>query len=408
MSVENANPEDFAGSANVEPSYFRIFFGAITSGGSLVYKDQTDQNVGFASDFKNLTTLSYLHDHLNASVSQDGYVSLLAVNSANDDLIYIHEARGDNVADRFADPLDLGKPDGVTGYLDTFLIKGVTGRANVFCTSSAPDNAIWWKYQNANTVKEETTTVVPPGTTDPIEVTAPVAAPPSQIWSDWQRLPGAVSTLTGTQNADGRIILTGLNDNNVPYMNIQSSIRPLLPEDWEGWEDISGGLTGFDQLVCDLGVNDLVHIFASIGSKIYMRVQLQVSVDKFSDWALFASFADPVHTMAIGTASNNALYLVAQVGSGANSPVYAKYQTPEADQQWSSPQIIAHVANDSALFLQPNADTNLDLFALETATGAASYLKQQTLAHWSATWVPLGTDLAAIALTEDVTPNPPS
>ena len=122
--------------------------------------------------------------------------------------------------------------------------------------------------------------------------------------------------------------------------------------------------------------------------------------------ALFASFSEPVQTMALSVGSNDGLYLVAQVGSGAGSPVYSRYQMPGMTDQWSALQVIAHVAGDSLLVLQANADTNLSLFALDVATGDASYLTQQSLAHWSATWVPLGGQIASMALTQDITVNP--
>jgi len=407
MSVEDATPEDYAGSTQTEPSYFRIFFGVITQGGELYYKDQTEENGPFAQDFTVYPSLQYERSQLDASVTQEGYVALLAAASdASGNLVYIHENMSEKTAERFADPVDLGKPDGVPGYLDTLLINGLSNLQNVFVTSSGADNAIWWKFQNPNTVTEETVSVVPPGTDTPVEVTAPVETSPSQPWSDWQQLPGALCTVTGTQNADGRIILAGINSDAVPYINIQTSDRPFLPEHWSGWQDISGGLSGFDQIACGIGMNALVHIFARIGTKIYMKVQQQVSLDSFSDWALFASFAEPVQTLALSIGSNDGLYLVAQVGSGAGSPVYARYQTQGMTDQWSAPQVIAHVAGDSVLMLQANADTNLSLFALDTATGDASYLVQQSLAHWSATWVPLGSGLSSIALTQDITPSP--
>lgn len=406
MSVEDAAPEEFEGNVTTSPSYFRIFFAATTPGGVLEYKDQTQENGGFAASFTQLTQESFKPAPLNTSITQDGYVSVMAADASSGDLIYIRESKNEDAPERFAEPVNLGKPDGVPDFLDTVLTIGLTGRQNVFVTSSAAGNAIWWKYQNANTVKEETFTVVPPGTDTPVEITVPVEIPPAQPWSDWQQLPGGLCSLTATQNADGRILLAGINAASVPYMNLQSSDHPFLPEGWEGWKDISGGLDGFEQLICGIDGHALVHIFARIGNKIYMMVQDEVSSSTFSPWALFASFNEPVQTMTLATSSNDGLYVAAQVGSGPNSPVYAKYQTGGADDNWSAPQIIAHVANDSALLLQPNADTRLSLFALETSTGNASVLTQQSLAHWSATWTPLGGLLSAMAVTQDVTPNP--
>ncbi len=406
MSAEDAIPEEFEGNVTTEPSYFRICFAAITPDGALEYKDQTQENGGFDASFTRLTQASYAPGRLNASLTQEGYVALLAENNQSGNLIYIRESRNGDAPQRFADPLDLGKPDGVPEFLDTVLINGLTGRQNVFVTSSAASNAIWWKFQNPNTVKKETVTVVPPGTETPIEVTVPVEVSPSQPWADWQTLPGGLCSLAAVQNADGRIILTGINADKVPYLNFQSSDRPFLPEGWEGWQNIAGGLTGFEQLACGIDGHALVHVFARIGSRIYMKAQTEVGGSTFSGWSLFASFDAPVLSMSVAVAPNDGLYVAAQVGSGADCPIYASYQTGSADKNWSAPRIIAHAPGPSTIVLQPNADTFLSLFALNTSTSEASYITQQSLDHWSGTWTSLGGPLSAIALTRDITPNP--
>ncbi len=405
MSVEEAVPEEFAGNVTADPVYFRIFFAAVTPDGALEYKDQTSENGAFSASFTQLTNASFATERLNASVTQEGYVALLAQDSGSGNLAYIRENRDENAPQRFADPLDLGKPAGVPSFNDTLLINGVTGRQNIFVTSSAPDNAIWWRFQNNNTVQMETIKVVPPGTTTPIEVTVPVEIPPGQPWADWQQMAGALRSLAATQNADGRIILTGINSDGVPYLNFQSTDRPLLPEGWEGWKDISGGLTGFEQLVLCIDGNALVHIFARIGNKIYMKAQDEVSSLDFSDWALFATFDAPVGSMAASNSSNGGIYLVALTLSGSDSPVFASYQTSSVETSWTAPRVIAHADGGSTLKLQPNANTLLSLFALDPVSNTASYLPQISLDHWSATWTSLGGPLSVSALTRDVTPN---
>ncbi|POF29616.1 hypothetical protein [Roseibium marinum] len=407
MSVEEAIPGEFEGIVHTAPSYFRIFVAAVSPDGELEYKDQKSENGPFYNYFTRLTQSAYATDRLNASVTQEGYVALLAQDAQSANLIYLHESNTPDAANRFADPEDLGKPDGVTGFTDTALINGLTGRQNIFATSSAAGNALWWKYQNVNRIEQKTITVVPPGTDTPIEITVPVEVPPDRPWSDWLQIPGALCSLAPVQNADGRIIMFGMDSDAVPYMNFQSSDHPFLPEKWEGWQDIRGGLTGFEQLVGCIDGNALVHVFARIGSRIYMKVQEEVSSNTFSEWVLFGSFSAPVHTMTVAVSSNDGLYLAAQVGSGPNSPVYGSYQTGGADRNWSALRIIAHVKSDSTLVLQSNADENLSLFALDSSSGNAFYLNQLSLDHWSAVWNSLGDNpLSAIALTQDITPNP--
>ncbi|MEM5585250.1 hypothetical protein WNZ15_22530 [Roseibium sp. AS2] len=407
MSVEEAIPEMFEGTVQTAPSYFRIFLAAVTPNGELEYKDQQSENGPFYSYFTRLTEATFSTGHLAASVTQDGYVALLAQDAKSKDLVYLHESDEPNASNRFAVAENLGKPDGVAGFVETALINGLTGRQNIFATSSGSSNHLWWKFQNVNRIIQETITVTPPGSETPIEITVPVEVPPEQPWSDWQQIPGVLATLSPVQNADGRIIMFGMDSDAVPYMNFQSSDHPFLPEKWEGWQDIRGGLTGFEQLVTCLDGNAIVHVFARIGSKIYMKTQDEVSSTSFSEWCLFASFSEPVHTMTVAVSSNDGLYLAAQVGSGPDSPVYGAYQTGHSDRSWSAMQIIAHVTNDSRLVLQPNADANLSLFALDSSSGKATYVDQLSIGHWSAVWRGLNiTPLSTIALTQDITPNP--
>lgn len=385
---------------------FRIFFAGVTSEGVLDYIDQSGENGGFNSAVTQLSPLTLQPNHLNLSQTQDGYLGILTVNADSGTLTYIHENRDSNTPARFSDPLDLGLPNGVSGCLDTAMVNGVTGRLNVFLTSKDADNAIWWRYQNPNTVTEETLTVVPPGTETPVEITVPVEQMPQQLWGEWQQLPGALCQLTTTQNGDNRIVLAGVNAAGAAYLTLQSSDRPLMVEGWLAWQDISGGLNGFEQLLCATDGAALVHIFARIGTSIYMRVQDSVGSESFSDWVLFASFADAVGDMTVALSSVDGLYLVAQVGSGPGCAAYSKYQMGCGGSDWSAPQVIAQLPNDSTLVLQANADTMLSLFALETGTGTASYLTQQSLAHWGISWTELAGSYATIAVTQDVTPNP--
>ncbi|WP_420004420.1 hypothetical protein [Arenibacterium sp. LLYu02] len=398
--------ETLAGGPGVQPSDTRIFFSGITADGGLDYIDQSDENGAFNSAATRLSALPFQPQHLNLSLTQDGYLGILAIDAARGTPTFIHENREASAPTRFSAPLDLGLPSGVSTCLDTALVNGVTGRLSVFLTSAASDNAIWWRYQNPNTITEETLTVVPPGTETPVEITVPVQQPPEQLWGDWQQLPGALCQITTTQNGDNRIVLAGINAAGSAYLTLQSSERPLLPEGWLAWQDISGGLSGFEQLLCATDGAALVHIFARIGTSIYMRVQTGVGSNSFSDWVLFAAFPDAVGDMAVALSSVGGLYLVAQVGSGPGFAVYAKYQLGCGGADWSTPQVIAQLTGDSTLALQANANTALSLFALDKATGVASTLTQHSLAHWNIAWTTLTGSYATIATAQDVTPSP--
>lgn len=382
-------------------SYFRVFVAALDAQGHLGYKDQTSENGPFAEEFTALTSQTYTAATLQAGMTMNGYVAVLAEETGSNDLIYIREEP--DGSDRFGSPENLGVPASGGSSLATALIRGCDGLPNVFAIG--PDQTIWWKYKNPYSVREETITTTPPGTETPIEVTVPVRVPPAQPWSGWQQLPGALTSMSAVQNADGRIFLTGLNASQVPYLNMQTSDHPQLPEHWGGWQDISGGLTGFEQIEAAISGTALIHVFAKIGSKIYQRVQTQVDGPEFSGWVLLAAFDQPVASFAVGTSRNGGLYLAAQVGTGADSPVYGSCETMDADGSWTPPAVIAHADGPSRLVLQPNADLQLNLFALNTASGALAYISQLISDRWSATWTPLGASIAGFAVTNDITSN---
>ncbi|SHM64553.1 hypothetical protein [Roseibium suaedae] len=379
-----------------ETAYFRIFVAATNTSGTLGYFDQTIENGPFSNSFTPLTGDAYVPSTLRAGTTMNGYVALLAEDNATGHLSFIREeAEG---TDRFEVPLDLGLPS-AGPCKSTAMIRGLDGMINVFAVCA--DQTIWWKYQNTYSIREETITTTPPGTDTPIEVKVPVRVPPEKAWSDWQQLPGALVSISAIHNADGRIFLVGLNADQVPYLNMQTSDHPQLPEHWAGWEDLSGGLTGFEQITAGISGNALVHIFARIGSKVYQRVQTEVDGSEFTGWVLFASFSDTVSTLALGPAMNTGLYLAALVGNA----VYGSNEIMDGSGNWSQPAIIAHVDGPSVLGLWPNANRQLSLFALNPASSTLSYVTQLFADRWSATWLPVGAGLTSFSLTSDVTPN---
>ncbi|MCE8006328.1 hypothetical protein [Aestuariivita sp.] len=404
MSAETAVTEQVLREAlDVEPSYFRIFVGAIDTDGHLVYVDQTSENGPFADSFTTLTDLSFESTPLQASTTMDGYVSLLAEQKDTHHLIYVAENQEPNAPERFNLPVDLGIPPSVSAFHDTKLINGLNGRPNVFGTSANKDGAIWWKFMNPYQVETVTETVIPPGTDTPIEVTVEVPALPSQPWSDWIQIPGSLVSITATQNADGRLIIGGLNANKTPFINFQNSDRPQKPESWIGWQDVSGYVGELEQLELAIDGNALVHIFGAVGSNIYMRVQTATAEDTFTDWVLLAGFDADIQDFAVGVSANNGLYLTAQVGSGQASPIYATHQTGSDLSEWTTPAVIAFAQSDSQYALHPNANRALSLFALDTRANMIDYTTELRPSLWQAGWTRIGTNLTSMAITQDVT-----
>jgi len=407
MSAETNTPEMpedvMAEAVNSQPSYFRIFVAAIDTDGNLVYVDQTSDNGPFADTPTRLTTMSFDSTPLQASTTMDGYVSVLAQQNGTRHLIYVAETRDPNAPERFDEPVDLCVPPSVSAFRDTKLINGLNGLPNVFGTSANTDEAIWWKYMNPYETTTVTETVTPPGTDTPIEVNVEVPVPPSQPWSDWIQIPGGLVSITAIQNADGRLILGGLNGNQTPYINFQNSDHPGKPEGWIGWQDISGYVGDLEQLELAIDGNALVHIFGRVGTNIYMKVQTETAADRFTDWILLAAFEAPLQDFAVGMNTNGGLYLTAQAGSGQASPIYSTHQTGPALSEWTTPTVVAFAESNSKYVLQSNANTMLSLFALNIDANMIDYTTELRPNRWQAGWTRIGQNLTSMAITQDVT-----
>lgn len=413
MSADTTVPEDvneiFTEALDTDPTTFRVFIAAINTSGELVYKDQTSENGPFAAGFSVLSTLEFDESPLQASTTTDGYVSVLAQQSGTQHLIYIAENKAETPGARFDNPVDLGIPASVSAFRDIELINGLNGLPNVFGASSNTDGSIWWKYMNPYTVKTVTEKVTPPGTDTPIEVTVNVPVPPAEPWSDWIQIPGGLVSIEAAQNADGRVILGGINANGQAYINFQSSDHPDAPEGWKGWQEISQEIGKVDQLELAIGGNSLVHIFARVGSNVYMKIQTETSEDAFTDWVLFAAFDEPVAAMTVSVQFNKGLYFAAQVGSGKNSPIYSALQLYIANYNmylWTQPSIIAYAESDSEYVLQPNANTSLMMIARSTGSNTLSYTYELTPDMWRVGWTEIGDDIVSVGVTEDVTVSP--
>ena len=385
-------------------SYYRLFAAAINTNGNLVYVDQQSDNGPFAKNFTQLTNYTYDKGPIAASTTQDGYVSVLAQQTGTQHPIYIAENTCDS-GDRFDNPVDLGLPPSVAAFGNLVLISGLNGLDNVFGTASTTDNAIWWKYKNPYTTTTETITVTPPGTDKPVEVQVTVPVPPKEPWSDWTQIPGSLASLTATNNADGRIILGGVNSGQIPYINIQTSDDPSKPEGWLGWQDLSGSVGEIEQLVVAISGNSLVYIFGKVGTNIYMRAQTEVSGKDFTEWMLFAAFEDTVESFAVGVGGNDGLYLAAQAGSAPGSRIYGSFQFGDLLEFWTEPSVIAFAQGAEQLTLYPNADESLMMFAFDPKSGFFNYTTQASANFWTAGWTAIGMQLAAVAVTQDITPQ---
>lgn len=393
---------EIAAGADISPSYFRILVAAINRAGELIYADQLSENGPMPQEFTRLGTQSYTSANLQASTTMDGYVSILAARSENHHLMYFAESRSDTGGGRFSDPEDLGLPKSTSGFDGTNLINGLNGLANIFGVTPGHEPETWWKFENPYTVETVTEFVTPPGMKQPIEVTVQEVVPPSQRWSDWAQIPGKMVSVSAANNADGRIFLAGLDDQGCPSLNVQTDKDPDSPEFWSGWTPLDPGVGTVSQIEMMLDANSLLHIFASCGQNIYMKVQTEVGKTSFTDWVMFAMYSAPVNGFAVGAGVDGLLCLTAQIGTKGPTAIFGSYQLPDAPNSWSQPAKFATNPALSELVLQPNADARISLFARSAETGLLRSLDQVIGNFWSVEWKTLHAEICNFATTQDV------
>src|SRR5262249_2783338 len=146
---------------------------------------------------------------------------------------YIDE-KPNTLSEEWNTPVSLGTPSGSpAGFNFLAMAFDADGRVEVFGTGN--NDTIWWKYQNPNRIVSKTITITPPGTDTPMTITVNEVAPPLTPWSDWFQIPGQLRPIKALRNADGRIILFGINRDGHLYRNEQKVARALQPSDWAGW-----------------------------------------------------------------------------------------------------------------------------------------------------------------------------
>jgi hypothetical protein len=247
--VGNASPgtatQNVAFPFTPKPPFFfelsRLMVVAINTSGRLVYKAQTKPNGPWEA---NWTTIDNARTYagMAAGLTGDGRAAVVAQPTSPPGPFYIDE-KPNTLSQEWNTPFNLGSPAGSpAGFNFLALAFDAEGRVEVFGTG-ANDN-IWWKYQNPNQIVQKTVRVTPPGTHTPIDVTVDVVVPPATPWSDWFQIPGQLREIKALRNADGRIILFGINAAGHLYRNEQKVARALQPSDWAGWVQMDDQSTG--------------------------------------------------------------------------------------------------------------------------------------------------------------------
>jgi hypothetical protein len=274
---------------------------------------------------------------------------------------------------------------------------------------------ICWKYQNPNRVVQKTVTITPPGTRTPITVTVDETAPPLTPWSNWFQIPGGLNQIKALRNADGRIILFGINQNGNLYRCEQKVARALQPSDWTGWVQMDTPTTGTfwgQTMAPTLDAAGAVNLFVvNNGHQVLHTRQSPPCTATWAAWSTPGIIRDGVQMVAAGIDGDDHLVVVATDMKYIHSMTW---QLNVEAQQWSgwNPFLFGSAPTLQSA-LDYNADGRLTFFShLGTGLpppnyGGLWFVSQMAFdsAEWEWTWTELAKDgINHYAVVRDLTP----
>lgn len=400
-------------SATPRFAYAQLFIAAINNGGQLVYTNQTEPNGPFAKQWTPINSKTY--ELVDAGSTLDGRVAIITTDAETGAVQYIAERPATSKASsRWLNAENLGLPSGTSAFKTIAFARGVDGLDNVFgSTSLNTKKSIWWKYRNPPVIVTKKIKIVPPGAKTPITVTVQETQPPARAWSDWiditGNLNGGLKSLRAASNADGRIVLSGVYFNGIPWISQQTSDSPFLPEAWSNWETPGDGkVEGAAQIEPILDQQGTVSAFVSSSDGLLRSRQTTPGGAAWDHWSMPGLIQDNVAHFASSKDGNNhlALAVLNSVQPGRYNYVYFSQQTNTKYNQWTTWQVISMVTA-SELEMTYNADGSLALFAFDPSKGALSVLTQinSDSTEWYRFWTPLGTGIKSFSLTRDLTSN---
>jgi hypothetical protein len=393
----------------------RLMVVAIGSTSRLVYKAQTKPSGPWEANWSPIDT-TQTYGWIAAGIAGDGRVAVVAQRAPGPaGVSYIIEAPDSLVVQRWDPPVDLGKPAGATNISWLTLIADAGGRVEVFALDNIgtdPGGArIWWKYQNPNRIVQKQIQVTPPGQRTPITVTVEESVPPATPWSDWFPLPGGLVTVQAKRNADGRIILFGVNRSGHLYRNEQKVAQALQPSDWAGWVQMDDNVTGpfrvFSATLDRLGAVNLFAINES-GQVLHAR-QSPPCTPTWTGWTTPGFIREGVQSLAAGIDGDGDVVLAATDRSKFHNT--SRQLSAEA-QQWSGWIPFNISANPTQLALDYNADGRLSVFSHDLPASTppfggllvASQMKLDST-EWELAWTQLApNDIRQFAVVRDLTP----
>ena len=394
-----------------KPPFFfqlsRLMVVAINAGGRLVYRAQTKPNGPWEANWTPIDN-ARTYAAMAAGLTGDGRVAVVAQQPSGPPF-YIDE-KLDTLNQEWNTPFSLGTPSGSpAGFNFLALAFDVDGRVEVFGTGL--NDTIWWKYQNPNRIVQKTIRVTPPGGLPPIDVTVDVVEPPATPWSDWFQLSGGLRQIKALRNADGRIILFGVNAAGHLYRNEQKVARALQPSDWAGFVQMDDPNTATFKgptMAPTLDRAGAVNLFVvnENGHILHAR-QAPPCTSTWAAWSTPGLVGAGLPSIAAGRDGDDHLVVVAN-SAGLH---YMNMQLSVEAQQWSGWNIFTGDSGPAQIALDYNADGRLTFFShrIVTPPGLGGLRLKSQIAFDSTEWEWAYTELAAdgikqYAVVRDLTP----
>ncbi|MBC01231.1 MAG: hypothetical protein CML67_17000 [Rhodobacteraceae bacterium] len=361
-------------------------------GNTLAWRAQVSPNGPWSSDWTAVTDGSYAT--LGAGLTADGRVAIAAERQDHTAIDFIDEAGdGAGPVQSWNAPVSLGMPTGVSQIHQICLIGDAAGRISVFALASTGD--LWWIQQNPDTVVEETIQITPPGASEPITITVPVAQAPAQVWGNWQSFGSEkLAFFRAASNADGRILLVGVeSDPNSRKVLVNQQTKPLTltPEEWTGWTRIDNAASGPGTLTptAVLDREGALNIFM-IGKDDDV-VQIRQQPPGALTWSPWIRPGMVDKTLVNLTSAFDASGNVVLVAQDENKAVYANQQIDAIFQQWRGWQKIGISQGFGEADMNYSADGRLFYFQGSSSDGTIACLAEATLeaTSWEAGWTQL-------------------
>jgi hypothetical protein len=385
------------------------------SNSRLVYKAQTKPNGPWEANWSPIDT-TQTFGWIAAGITGDGRVAVVGQRaSGTPGVSYIDEEPNSIDVERWNAPVDLGKPAAANNLSQLAITADADGRVEVFALDvigTDPGGCrIWWKYQNPNRIVQKQVRITPPGSQTPITITVDEIAPPAKPWSDWFQLPGGLVTIQAKRNADGRVILFGVNSLGHIYRNEQKVALALQPSDWAGWVRMDDGTTGtfgvFSATRDRLGAINLFAI--NQGGQILHARQAPPCTSTWTGWSTLGYIREGVQALAAGTDGDDHIVLVATDKTNIHS---VNHQWNASSQQWTGWIALNPTSYPPQLALDYNSDGRLSLFSHWVVPNAPPYgglwVTSQTAVdstEWVYGWTQLAeSDIRQYAVVRDLTP----